>query len=308
MKVKPIIILIIAVSLVAALYSAVLGKLRMKVTDSEGNPIAGVKITLHSTRVSTMVYHITTGKKGIALKNGLLNHIFTVTLEKEGYQTVKKNVKIPAGLLQREYVTMVSTGKVRKEYLANDPHARAINAFNKAAALINEKKYQEALESLKHSVSLDDTLYQAHYYLGYVYFELGKYQEALQSLLQVLELKENYGQAYRLLAAVHEQLGNIQESERYTRLAREKGETTPFDIYKKGIYAFNTGSTDKAIAAFEKVIRMDEKYADAYYRLGLCYMNKSENDKAIAALKKYIQLKPDGENVDTAKEIIDSLK
>lgn len=308
MKVKPIIILIIAVSLAAALYSAVLGKLRMKVVDSKGNPIAGVKITLHSTRVTTMVYNITTGKQGIALQNGLLNHVFTVTLEKEGYKTVKKNVKIPAGLLQREYVTMVSTEEVRKEYLANDPYTRAINAFNKAAALINEKKYQEALEPLNHSVSLDDTLYQAHYYLGYVYFELGKYQEALQSLSKVLELKEDYGQAYRLLAAVHEQLGNIQESERYTRLAREKGGKTPFDIYKVGIYAFNTGSTDKAIAAFEKVIQMDEKYADAYYRLGLCYMNKNENDKAIAALKKYIQLKPDGEDVDTAKEIIDSLK
>jgi tetratricopeptide (TPR) repeat protein len=308
MKVKPIIILIITVSLAASLYSVVLGKLRMKVVDSKGNPIAGVKITLLSTRVSTMEFKITTDKKGIALQNGLLNHVFTVTLEKDGYQTVKKNVKIPAGLLQREYITMHSAVEVRKEYLDNDPHSQAINSFNKAASLINEKKYQEALEPLNHSVSLDDTLFQAHYYLGYVYFELGEYQEALQSLSKVLEIKENYVQAYRLLAAVHERMGNTQESERYTRLAREKGGKTPFDIYREGIYAFNTGSTNKAIAAFEKVIQMDEKYADAYYRLGLCYMNKNENDKAIAALKKYIQLKPDGENVDTAKSIIDSLK
>jgi Flp pilus assembly protein TadD len=308
MKVKRIIILIIAAAIVTTLYSAVLGKLRMKVVDSEGNPIAGVKITLHSTRVTTMVYHITTGKKGIALQNGLLNHVFTVTLEKEGYQSVKKNVKIPAGLLQREYVTMYSTEEVRKKHLANDPRALAINAFNKAASLINAKKYHEALEPLNHSVSLDDTLYQSHYYLGYVYFELGKYRQALQSLSKVLELKEDYGQAYRLLAAVYEKLGNTQEAKKYTKLAREKGGKTPRDMYKKGIHAFNTGSTDKAIAAFEKVIQMNEKYADAYYRLGLCYMNKNENDKAIAALKKYIQLKPAGEDVDTAKAIIDSLK
>ncbi len=308
MKVKPIIILIIAVSIVAALYSAVLSKLRMKVVDSKGDPIAGVKITLQSTRVSTMRYNITTGKKGIALKNGLLNHVFTVTLEKEGYQTVKKNVKMPAGLLQKEYVTMYTTKEVRQKHLANDPHALAINAFNNAASLINAGKYREALQHLKHSVSLDDTLFQAHYYIGYVYFEMGKYREALQPLLKALELKENYGQAYRLLAAVYEKLGNTEESEKYTGLAREKGEKTPQDIYEVGIHAFNAGSTDKAIAAFEKLIQLDEKFADAYYRLGLCYMNKNENNKAIAALQKYIQLKPDGEDVDTAKAIIDSLK
>lgn len=308
MKAKKIAVLIVVLAVALVIYGAVLGKLRVKVVDSQGEPIPGVKITLQSTRVSTVVFNITTKKNGVAVQTGLQNHVFIVTLEKEGYQTVKKNVKIPAGLLQKEEVTMVTTKEALEQSIANDPRAQAINAFNKAAVLINQKKYDEALEPLEEAISLDDSIHQAHYYLGFIYFSKGKYQEALQSLLKVVELDEENAQAYRLLAAVSEKLGKKEEAEKYTQLAQEKGGKTPLDAYNEGIHAFNAGETDKAIAAFEQCLKLDERYADAYYRLGLCYLNKNENDKAIAALKKYIQLNPRGEEVETAKAILDSLK
>jgi superkiller protein 3 len=308
MKAKKIAVSIVVLAAAAVIYGAVLGKLRVQVLDSRGKPVPGVKVTLQSTRVSTVVFNITTRKNGVAVQTGLQNHVFIVTLEKEGYQTVKKNVKIPAGLLQKEEITMYTAKEALEQSIANDPRAQAVNAFNKAAAFINEKKYDEALEPLKEAVSLDDSIHQAHYYLGFIYFEKGKYQESFQSLLKVVELDEENAQAYRLLAAVSEKLGKKEEAEKYTQLAQEKGGKTPLDAYNEGIHSFNSGETDKAIAAFEQCLKLDEKYADAYYRLGLCYLNKNENDKAIAAFKKYIQLNPRGEEVETAKAILDSLK
>jgi len=310
MKAKKIAVLtvVLASVLVLAIYGAVLGKLRVQVLDSGGKPIPGVKVTLQSTRVSTVVFEITTKKNGVAVQTGLQNHVFILTLEKEGYQPVKQNVKIPAGLLQNEEVTMYTAKEVLEQSIANDPHAQAVVAFNKAAAFINQKKYDEALESLEKTISLDDTIHQAHYYVGFIYFEKGKYQESLQSLLKAVELDAENAQAYRILAAVYEKLGKKEEAKKYTKLAQEKGGKTPLDAYNEGISAFNSGETDKAIAAFEQALKLDEKYADAYYRLGLCYLNKNENEKAIDALKKYIELKPDGEEVETAKAIIESLQ
>jgi tetratricopeptide (TPR) repeat protein len=307
-KAKKIAVLTVVLAAAFAIYGAVLGKLRVLVLDSGGKPIPGVKITIQSTRVSTVVFKITTKKNGVAVQTGLQNHVFIVTLEKEGYQTAKQNVKIPAGLLQKEEVTMYTAKEALEQSIANDPRAQAVIAFNKAAGLINQRKYDEALELLEEAISLDDSIHQAHYYLGFIYFEKGKYQESLQSLLKVVELDEENAQAYRLLAAVCEKLGKKAEAEKYTQLAQEKGGKTPLDAYNEGIHAFNSGETDKAIAAFEQVLKLDEKYADAYYRLGLCYLNKNENDKAIGALKKYIQLNPRGEEVETAKAILDSLK
>jgi len=309
MKTKKIIVLIgvLFTVLVVHVYSAVLGKLMITVTDSKGNAIPGVNVTLQSTRVSTIVFNLSTRENGVALQTGLENHVFFVTLEKEGYQTIKLNVKIPAGLLQKEEVTMYTTEEVLRKSIANDPHAQAIDAFNKAAELINAKQYDEALELLNKAVSLDDTIYQTYYYLGFIYYEQGEYQEAIRSLLKVVELNPDHGQAYRLLAAAYEKSGNKKESAKYTKLAQEKGGKTALDAYNEGIQAFNNGETDNAIAAFEEAIKLDEKYGDAYYRLGLCHLNKNENDKAIAALKKYVELNPRGDEVETAKAIIETL-
>jgi len=304
---KIILVVVLFAVLVVQVYSAILGKLMLTVTDSKGKPVPGVNVTLQSTKVSSIVFKVTTRENGVALQTGLENHVYFITLEKEGYQTIKINVKIPAGLLQKEEVTMYTVEEALQKAIANDPHAQAIDAFNKAAEFINTKKYDEALELLNKAVSLDDTIYQVYYYLGFVYYEQGKYPEAIQNLLKVVELNPDHGQTYRLLAAAYEKAGDKKESEKYTKLAQEKGDKTALDAYNEGISAFNNGETEKAIAAFEEALKLDEKYADAYYRLGLCYLNQTENDKALAALKKYIELSPNGEEVETAKAIIETI-
>jgi len=304
-------IIVIALFLITStLYvnGAVLGKMRVKVVDSKGKPIKDVKITLQSMKVSTNIYNIKTKKNGVAVQNGLLNHQFAVTIEKEGYQTLKKVVKVRAGLTESEEITMLSNEEAVQKSIANDPHAQAINAFNKAAEFINKKDFDSAMEPLKKAISLDDGIHQAHFYLGYVYYEQGKVEESLAPLLKSIELKPDYSAAFRILAAAYEKLGKKEESAKYTKMAQEVGGKTPVDAYNDGIRAFNNGETENAIKFFTECLELDEKYADAYYRLGLCYLNKADNENAIANLKKYIEMKPDGSEVETAKAIIDSLK
>jgi len=276
--------------------------------DSKGKAIEGVSITMQNTREVVSVYKIVTKKNGSAVQNGLANHVFLVTVEKEGYQTVKRNVKIPAGLMQEEEFTLYTLDEVVKMQEDKDPRSKAINLFNQAASFINERKFNEALDPLQQSIALDGTIFQAQYYLGFVFFEQGKFEEALQPLLKVIPLKEDHAPTYRLLAAVYEKLGNKAESEKYTKIAQEKGGRTPIDAYNEGIDAFNKGDADKAITAFEEALQLDQNFADAYYRLGLCYLSKEDNGKAVTNLQKYIEMKPDGEEVETAKSIIESLK
>lgn len=311
MNAKKIIIIIAAFLMVFTaiqLDGAVLGKLKLHVKDSKGNPIAGVSITVQDTHVASVVYKLKTKKNGNAIQNGMTNHVFTVTLEKEGYQAVKKNVKIPAGLLQNEEFTMYSTKEAVEKSVANDPRAQAINAFNKAADLINNKQYDEAMPLLTKALELDESIHQAHYYIGFILYMTEKHQEALEPLNKAVELDPENAQAYRILAAAHEKLGNKEETEKYTKIAQEKGGKTPIDAYNEGVAAFNRGETEKALESFTKAIELDANMSDAYYRLALCYLNKGENAPAIENFKKYIQLKPDGDEVETAKAIIESLK
>lgn len=310
MKTKKIsiILMMIAALIAFELYSAPLGKLRVTVLDSKGKPVAGVKMTIKDTVVKDLVFTVTTDKSGIAVQVGLQNHHVQVTLEKEGYRSIIKNIKIPVGLLVEERFTISTVEEGLQQQEAGDPQAQAILAFNEAAAFIREKKYDEAAAALNKSIALDNTVYLAYYYLGVIYFEQGKFQEAVEPLTKATTLNPGYANAYRLLAAVYEKLGDKTQAEKYTKLAQEKGGKTAPDVYNEGIAAFNAGDMDKAIQAFDEALKLDEKFSPAYYQLGLSYVNKGENEKAVAAFKKYLELKPDSEEAETAKSIIESLK
>ena len=301
-------IIIIGILITFDLYGTVFGQLRLIVVNSEGKPIPDVNVTLEDIEITNITFKLVTNKKGLAFKSGLQNHVFLVTFEKENYLTIQKKIKIPGGRLKKEKITLLTREEASKQKEASDPHAQAVSAFERAASFIKEKKYDEALEALKKSISLDDSIFHSHYYSGVVYYELGKYKEAIEPLMKVIALQEDYAKAYRLLAAVYEKLGSKQEVDKYTKLAQEKGGKTAIEAYNEGVRFFNAGDVDKSINAFEEAIKLDDTFAEAYYQLGLNYLNKGVNDKAITCFKKYLELKPDGKDAETAKSIIETLK
>jgi tetratricopeptide (TPR) repeat protein len=86
--------------------------------------------------------------------------------------------------------------------------------------------------------------------------------------------------------------------------------------YNLGALLMNTGQTDGAIEEFKKAIASDPNYAEAYYYYGASLMGKATMDAkgamlapagTVDALQKYVQLKPDGPNADSAKQLIAAL-
>jgi hypothetical protein len=79
----------------------------------------------------------------------------------------------------------------------------------------------------------------------------------------------------------------------------------------------NSSQTDGALDEFRKAIAADPNYAEAYYYLGSVLVGKSTLDPAtgkmvapdgtVQALQKYVQLKPDGPNAESAKQLLAAL-
>jgi Flp pilus assembly protein TadD len=78
----------------------------------------------------------------------------------------------------------------------------------------------------------------------------------------------------------------------------------PAVLYNQGIIFWNAGKYPEAKAEFEKVIKLDPKYAEAYYRLGMANVNLGQLPDAAKALQEYVKLAPTGENVEVAKAIL----
>jgi tetratricopeptide (TPR) repeat protein len=87
--------------------------------------------------------------------------------------------------------------------------------------------------------------------------------------------------------------------------------------YNLGALLMNGNQTDPALDEFRKSIEADPNYAEAYYYLGSTLVGKATLDQktgamtappgTIEALQKYLQLKPDGPNAQSAKDLIAAL-
>lgn len=77
---------------------------------------------------------------------------------------------------------------------------------NKAAAFMEKGQYSEAIERLKSSIDLDDTLYQTHYNLGAAYAKNDEYLNAVNAYNKTIELNPDFADAYYALAVVEENI------------------------------------------------------------------------------------------------------
>lgn len=87
--------------------------------------------------------------------------------------------------------------------------------------------------------------------------------------------------------------------------------------YNLGALLMNSNQTDGALDEFKKSIAADPNYAEAYYYYGSTLVGKATLDQktgkmvapdgTVEALQKYLQLKPDGPNAQSAKDLIAAL-
>ncbi len=87
--------------------------------------------------------------------------------------------------------------------------------------------------------------------------------------------------------------------------------------YNLGALLMNSNQTDGAIEEFKKSFTADPNYAEAYFYYGSTLLGKATMDPTgtkmvappgtVEALQKYLQLKPDGPNAESAKQLIAAL-
>lgn len=75
---------------------------------------------------------------------------------------------------------------------------------NKAKGYIEQGDYQNAIERLKSSVDLDDTVFETHYNLAVAYTQAEDYSNAIASYKKAIEINPDFADAYYSLAVAEE--------------------------------------------------------------------------------------------------------
>src|SRR5689334_6195788 len=233
--------------------------------------------------------------------------------------------KPEAGMTKEQRAEYEKKLKEQEEAMAKDKALQ--DAFNTGMEAKNAKNFQLAVENFEKASTMAPTQHVVWAQLAESYISLsdgktGADQQAavekgIAAYAKAVEIKvddPNYHNNYALALAKGKKLDMAQAE--LTKAAQLDPPQAGKYYYNLGAVYVNTQQNDAAEGAFKKAIEADPNYADAYYQEALVLMNKVSLDKdgkmiappgTTEALQKYLALKPDGQNAEGAKAILEQL-
>ena len=310
--------LALSVMLSGALFAVSQGRLRGMVSDENGKPLAGVKITVTTSEVTDYKQEVTTDAKGrFAVVLNDATRTYTYRFDKEGYQSLEEAVKIPAGSNTERNFTVVSMEAAQKTAQsegqaaqpAETPENKAAAAFNEGATAFNAQDYATAKTKFQEAITLNPNLPQAYQAMGRVHLAEKNYQEAAAMAEKVLALAPADAKAQALAYEAYNGLGDKAKAKQFEQaLAAANPKVAAVNFYNQGAELFNAGKPAEAIPMLDKALAADPENPKIHNLLGLCYVNTGNNAKAKEHFEKFLAMAPNDPEAAAAKEMLQYLK
>jgi tetratricopeptide (TPR) repeat protein len=283
------------------------------VTDENKAPLADVKITITNPSVLSFRLEAKTdaaGKWAITLVDAVKSHHYR--FDKEGYQPMEMDLKLPIGSNERHDVTMKSAAAVMADAGAGEstPENNAAIMYNQGVEALRMGDAATAITKIKSALEQNPELLAAHEALGIVYAQEKRYAEAAAEAELVLAKDPKNEKAIRVAVDAYKNLGDKEKLATYqAALAGIDPVTAAADLYNQGVNAYNSGDMKKALPFFEQSAEKNPEFAKTYYMIAMCYASESKNAKAKEFMEKFIAKAPaDDPDVATAKEMLPYLK
>ncbi len=197
-------------------------------------------------------------------------------------------------------------------------------AFNEGMAALQAKQWEQAVAAFVKASEMDAKQHVvwaqlAESYIGQAGTKTGAEGEqimakGLEAYGKALELKPDDAAYHNNFALALVKAKKIPEAQaELTKAAQINPPGAGQYYYNLGAVLTNTGQTEPAGEAFKKAIEADPNYAEAYYQYGLNLISKASmtpDGKIVPpagtkeAFEKYIELKKEGPNVESAKQML----
>ena len=302
-------ILMLTAAVAGTALAEVKGRVRGKLTDENGAPVADAQVHVTDPEIASIDIHdVTDGKGKFSFLLVNATRTYQIEISKEGYQSIRTNLKIPAGSSTLKEYTILSAAAAIAQAAADDPGAGAINAFNEAAKLANIGDYATAKSKFEEAIELDSTLAEAHSGLASTLMVLGDPVTAVASAEKALELKPDLKRALKTRLDAYEVIGDsTKAAEARTALHAADPTAAVGDLFKQAAQHYNNGSTDQALPLLQQVIELRPTHAQAHYLLGLTLISSGDTEGAKQHLGTFIELAPNDPDAALAQEMIAAL-
>lgn len=186
--------------------------------------------------------------------------------------------------------------------------------YNQVTSIYSQKEkigIEKSIAELEEIIQSPQRIDQAYIYLSQVYYETGRLNQALDVLKSGLK---RFPKSYEILRLYST---NLLEAEQHTTLINllENHESLnkehdPYVWLQLGIAYLKIKENQKAVAALEKAISIDDEYVDAYQNLGAFHLSRwlTENstedyEKAVRLFNRIIEIDPENPGAYTSRGV-----
>lgn len=289
--------LLAALALAASAHAVGEGRIIGTVTDDQGAPLAGVKVTF--TRPGTDYKQEKTsdakGKFTILVLDATQE--YTIRLDKEGYQPYEEVLKPKAQDTLRiayQLGKLAPAGPSDEQIKEMEGKNQAIAAFNEGVNLLRSNDLNGAAAKFEAATQADANLAPAYGALAEIYVELGRNAEALAAADRYLELEPGNLRGLKVRFDANKALGDKAKTDQALEalIAADRSRETAVRIYNLGAESSRAGNRDDAVAYLKRAIEVDPTLDQAYTALGQVYMVKKSYKDAVAALEPLLARDP----------------
>jgi len=279
------------------------GKIEGVVTDTEGNPIAKVSVTIISSKMSSRKFEVTTKKDGKFVQIGIWPGYYQVRFVKSGFAPQSHEVRVSIAETTRLEVKLEKVLEAAVRSLSE-----ADKLFLKGSNFYENEKYEEALSSYKEAIKLNATQWGYFFNLGLVLKKLQNREASIDAFQEALKLNPNSYSSCSELGEAWAKNENYEKAKTFYLKASELSPVDPDAFYNLGVVLTNLGNSEEALEYFLRAAEVQENYADAFYQIGTIYIGKGQTEDAVKNLEKFLELAPEHQNAKIAKQLLDYLK
>jgi tetratricopeptide (TPR) repeat protein len=165
--------------------------------------------------------------------------------------------------------------------------------MNVGSALLEKKRFDEAIEQLRIALSLRPGSYSSYEKLGNALFGVGRTDEAIEQFHIALKLKPDYPEAHYSLGAVYSAKGLTDKAIEQYRIAIKLKPFYARAYNNLGNDLIKKGSKGEALEQYKTAVELSPDLFEAQENLGATYYESGEIDAAIEHLRRAVQLKPE---------------
>jgi tetratricopeptide (TPR) repeat protein len=282
--------LCLAFILAAAAHAVGEGRVVGVVSDPNGKPLKGIKVTLSRPGSTYKVEKVTDANGKFTMLVIDATQQYVLRLEKEGYDPYEETIKPKVeDTLRLSYTLGVTApaGPSDEEVKQLEGKNQAVQAYNEGVTFLQAGNLAAAAPKFEEAGKLDPSLALAYAALAEVSIELGKHAEALAAADHLLELEPGNLRALRVRFDAAKGLGDKEKlgPALDALVAADKSRETAVRIFNLGAEASRAGDRDGAIAYLKRALEVDPALDQAYTALGQVLLVKKSYKEAAQAVE-----------------------